>query len=176
MTSRRFASVLDPCRHAIGLWKVSFVPGYQEVSVSRHSAGDELIVIRIRRDTRYRSRIHPLAKATLRAQQGIDLVSRERKPGPKKDSEYLLRLSSEKHGTTSPWFTAKTSKASLPSAEIIADTRTFVSTTAPITFASRAGRLKFQRRFRARRVCPGLASSPRPRLSPANREAALRCE
>jgi hypothetical protein len=152
MTSSSSPAFTTLAVNALGLWKVSLVPGYQEVSVSPHSTGDELIVIRMRRDAHSRDRIHPLASPTERAQRGIDLVSPERKPGPKKDRRVLGEDLVRETRHDQPLVYGQDRKASLPSAEIIADTRTSVSTTARITFASRAGRLKFQRRFRARRA------------------------
>lgn len=81
---QQFGGIHHPCRHAISLREVSFVPGYQEVSFSRYSAGDELIIIRIRRNVGYRTWIHRLTSPAEQVEQSIDLIARKRKPGSKK--------------------------------------------------------------------------------------------
>lgn len=68
--------------------------------------------------------------------------------GRARTSEYSCRISSEKHGMSSPRWTARRIPASFPAAEIIADTKTFVSMTARITSSSHAGRRKFRHRCR----------------------------
>jgi hypothetical protein len=72
------------------LWEVPFIAGHKEISIPRQSTSDELVVIRIRRDGNYWSRVKKFAAAAEQVKQGIDLIGWKAEPGPEENAGIFL--------------------------------------------------------------------------------------
>jgi hypothetical protein len=119
--------------------KIFLVARYYEIRVRRYGTSNELVIFRIWRHARNGSRTYQIAVATKQLNQRLDLIAGEEDLGRARTWEYSLSTSREKQGRNNLCLIARSRRASFPEGEIRADTRTFVSITASITFSSRAG-------------------------------------
>jgi hypothetical protein len=135
---QEFSGAYDLGRSKLILRKIPLIARDHEIHLCRQGTGHELVILGVGRNTGKRGRIQKITLAVKQVDEGRDFVWGKSKLSRARTSEYPCSTAGEKQGLMRPCLTARSSKASLPEGEIMADTRTFVSMTDRITFSSHA--------------------------------------